>query len=123
MVDQLGYAISSRDWEDMDARPEDEFEGEDWEELRETAPGVLAKAVPSLHYIAIARGSMVEDDVAPGGCIFGGRSKWWRVLAGGPNDAVVKLKEVDSRAGERLDMHLRSELFSKTLELGDEWLL
>lgn len=118
--DQLGNTISPCEWEEASANLDDEFG--DWDGLREAAPEAMAKALPSLQYVAIACGYMVEDGDAPGGSVFAGRTRWWRVQSGGPDDAEVGLKEVESRVGETLDAHLRSEEFSKTLKLGDEWL-
>ena len=121
-VGQLGNTITPREWEEIDASSDDEFEGGEWDELRETAPWDLANAIPSLQYVAIACGHMVEDGDAPGESSFAGRTRWWRVQSRESDNAGVELKEVDSRSGERLDAYLRSAEFSQTLELGDKWL-
>lgn len=99
LVNKLGNTITPREWEDVSsASIYDEFKDGEWDILREAAPETMAKAVPSLQYVAVACGYMVEDDDAPGGSVFAGHTRWWRVHSGGRGDAEVELKEVGREA-------------------------
>lgn len=87
---------------------------------------MIARALPSLRYVAVASGYMLEDSVAPGGAAFAGETRWWRVMAGdvdcGADGGVPQLVELDADEGSRIDAYMHSEAFAETLQLPpSEW--
>jgi len=90
--------------------------------LRDAAPRLLAEGIPTLRYVAVSSGYMVEDFGAPGCSSFRGRARWWRVVsesvdADVAEERAVELIEISAEEGQRLDEYMRSEAFAHTLQL------
>lgn len=95
----------------------------DWHtNFRATIPTKLARDILSLEYVGIAYGYMVFDQEEPNVPRFGGRTVWWRIHRHGGPKGKVEVVEVKPQVGIKLDAHLRSEAFAKTLVLGNEWM-
>ena len=83
---------------------------------------MIARALPSLRYVAVASGYMVEDLAAPRGAAFAGETRWWAVKVGGGghvfeiDSGAPQLVEVDSAEGARIDSYMRGESFANTLQ-------
>ncbi|KAH9833570.1 uncharacterized protein C8Q71DRAFT_774035 [Rhodofomes roseus] len=141
LVDQIDRVIDAEEFESM-VDDEDELVSDHWEDIQNEAPQVIAKAIPSLRYVAVSSGYMVENDAAPGGSSFRGQAQWWRVVGDEEGSGVAGsdqgsrsvevdeedsedaesgegegLIEIDEEEGERIDEYLRSEAFAKTLKL------
>ncbi|TFY60264.1 hypothetical protein EVJ58_g5267 [Rhodofomes roseus] len=143
LVDQIDRDIEAEEFESM-VDDEDELVGGHWEDIQNEAPQVIAKAIPSLRYVAVSSGYMVENDAAPVGSSFRGQVQWWRVVGDEEGSGVAGsdkgsrsveadeeeedsedaesgegegLVEIDEEEGERIDEYLRSEAFAKTLKL------
>ena len=113
--------VTPAKYDEAVARGTDPLRGSGWEEVREAAPQMIARALPSLRYVAVASGYMVEDPVAPGGADFVGETRWWRVMAGDADyvtdRGAPQLVELNASEGSRMDAYMSSEAFADTLEL------
>ncbi|KAH9838242.1 uncharacterized protein C8Q71DRAFT_750146, partial [Rhodofomes roseus] len=80
LVDQIDRVIDLKEFESM-VDDENELVSDHWEDIQNEAPQpVIAKAIPSLRYVAVSSGYMVKNDTAPGGSSFRGEAQWWRVV-------------------------------------------
>ncbi|KAH9829412.1 uncharacterized protein C8Q71DRAFT_888930, partial [Rhodofomes roseus] len=114
LVESIGNTITEQEWQSLEADSDDWDAEGDWEELRNAAPGLILQAIPSLCYVSVSPGYMMEDRNEPA---FVGRTQWWRV----PDDnsetgsedrqAATSLVKLDAEEGWGIHEYMRSEAF------------
>ncbi|KAH9919521.1 uncharacterized protein B0H18DRAFT_1122443 [Fomitopsis serialis] len=137
LVEYIGDTITAQKYSVLEASPDDSnwIEDSEWEGLWDTAPKVLAEVIPSLRYVAVSSGCMVEGRVDREQSTFRGKARWWRVVrdnskanpgtpagaATGAEDgmAPAELTEINGEEGRGMDQYMRGEVFADTLRLNE----
>ncbi|KAH9829391.1 uncharacterized protein C8Q71DRAFT_410134 [Rhodofomes roseus] len=119
LVESIGNTITEQEWQSLEAHSDDWDAESDWEELRDTAPELILHAIPSLRYVSVSPGYMMEDRNGHDEPAFVGWTQWWRVPSGNSEtasedgQATTGLVQIDAGEGWRIHAYMRSEAFQE----------